>query len=931
MLLARICYAFNGGRRHNGSSAASGSAAQWTGSCREGVCWNTAGRANDDVVVATCAVAFAMCAVARTNDDVATWPVACATCAVAYPDDDVTVTASTCASVATMLPSVTVYPADVRRRHSARDTPSDQQTGEKVPLVAMRSAEQVASSFARKRQQALAAGVPHHLLTIPASSTEELKRVFGLAAGDPASMGGGFAVRIDKTRSPVGLKGTVCDIICTKNCGARFKYEYSLQGFLLYNFKLEHDHPLHDTRASCMTTAAGRPIPPSFDELGELLAEAGFGAKDIYRALVVKAAREKVELSFKREDVYDRYVRSSSALRVKDACLLIQQLATRKAQTGLEYFVEDDDNGRCDRIFAECAGGRGIWGTARKSYIIQLVLFFDPTWGTNAYGMKLSMFVTVSKEGETKILAYLVHHEEDYEDVYWGLRCFHKVFKHPPITLITDSGAGILKAADTITQKGFVWEGTAHILCIYHIDQNFYEHFHCLLSGKEDKWREVHNMFWRLGKDSDDFVCSEVDIRIAEIRQYISANGSGKSKASALKWLDSVLATRIQKWAACFTWAFFTAGAHASSRAESTNGVVKQWIIKNSSLVQLHAKLSDYTQFKEFKDGCQLQSTLLRQATLHASLPPTLQKCKEHITAYAFSLAVGQLSQVNAYSIEPVPDWDERSDNKRNDPKGTNFFVKRVDGASDIAPVEFTASGKTKSHKCKTDLGFGDTRALHWTSGDDCSCQYPLSYGVLCRHSWAVRMKRHDAVYLPFVPFAELWKERTPEECAVEPLDVEPLEECHACDDDGGEKSACFTSLTTVMRSNGFDFLFVEPDSDFDIRHYDNCFMILKYGSDKQGGWHIGHMTKTLKPDEMNLYFCFSDKKRSLWLCDTKLMGQSLPKSSTSYPKSSWMLLKQAEPQKVEAKGLQNPNSSRGPGRPQSKRRVTPRGGPLTH
>ena len=75
--------------------------------------------------------------------------------------------------------------------------------------------------------------------------------------------------------------------------------------------------------------------------------------------------------------------------------------------------------GRLDRVWVECATARDTWGTKRTTKIIHIILLFDPTWGTNCYDMKLSMLVTISREDESKILSYMLHHEESYTDVYW--------------------------------------------------------------------------------------------------------------------------------------------------------------------------------------------------------------------------------------------------------------------------------------------------------------------------------------------------------------------------------------------------------------------------------------------------------------------------------------------------------------------------------
>jgi hypothetical protein len=75
-------------------------------------------------------------------------------------------------------------------------------------------------------------------------------------------------------------------------------------------------------------------------------------------------------------------------------------------------------------------------------------------------------------------------------------------------------------------------------------------------------------MFWRIGKDYDEEQRSKLDDRLAAMREYIVDHGRGSSKDKALTWYDGVLVAKVEKWAACLTWRHFTAGAHATVRAE---------------------------------------------------------------------------------------------------------------------------------------------------------------------------------------------------------------------------------------------------------------------------------------------------------------------------------------------------------------------------
>ena len=802
----------------------------------------------------------------------------------------------------------------------------------KTKYISRRTTAEVAAENASLWEQATQLGIPT-VVNCSSSATGvdsqiPLKEFVKSETMKPTSMGGGFAVRVSKDREPGTHKGTVVELCCCEQArGCKFVVRYELchnNTYALKSASTEHNHPLCQTQAEVMATGPGRQIPSHLDEWGETLAEAGCAAKDIYRILVTKLRRDghADPPTFTYETVYEKYIRPLPAAHDLDAAGLVETLSAAKAEQGLEFFFEDDKQGNMLRVFAVLKGATEVWGTQRTCKIIRNVLFFDPTFGTNRFGMKLSMFVTVGPNGETIILAYMLHHEESFQDIYWGFQCFHKVFKHAPASLLTDSGAGIIKAAETIIEYGMVWQDARHLLCTYHMDQNFYDHIHRLFASNSSGWNTVHNMFWRIAKDSDQFLRDTIEERVTAMKNFIAANGKGASKAAALGWIDDVLVPKLEKWAACYTWDTFSAGAHATSRAESTNGAVKAHLLSNSSLVDLHKKLSGYGQFKEFKDACKLHTALLRRSrnSGHMTYPGFITAAKDKISAYAFDLMLGQFSQAYGYSVAPMPSDDARSDDARSEPKGSNYQVVRKEEQVGVEVERNESTGKTKSHVCKTDLGFADTCRDHWTTANYCSCQYSFSYGVLCRHSMAVRLAFPHA---PSLDLSELVHERwVLESVHVEDgIDIyEP--QASACEEEVAyPKTNSFNALEATMDQFLMKPNFDIPMSNFDIRTYNDTFMIMKYGTERpdQGGWHIAKMSTDGKtPGVMKLYFQFSDKRTANWKCDPQLMVSSL-NPYEAHAQYSWLLLQAREPG-GHAPQVSNPTSSHSAGRPQTKR-----------
>jgi hypothetical protein len=754
--------------------------------------------------------------------------------------------------------------------------PTPPSSGALTP-TARRSACQVKAAFPAAEALAVQLGVPAF---VKATTSQQLKDAVNLVTLDSSTNGGGFTVRLGKPRKS-DSRGTIWELFCQRRdsdkCKFCARYEYTIDGFVLYSGEIGHSHSLAASAAQ-MVASGQSSIPLEYDELGHLLAKSGFSAKDILRVFVTKARDDHFDITFQYRTIYDKYIRVSGVAQRLDACNLLEKLASRKQRNGLQYFVETDGDSRIDKLFVECALSQELWETLRKSPALN-ALFFDPTFGTNRYGLKLSMFIAIGPDGESRILAYMLHREESFDDVYWGFRMFQKVFRHAPATVLTDSAAGIIRAVDTMSLADMPWSATKHLLCVFHVDQNFYDNVHRLFNNNNDGWNTAHEMFWRLAKDSDCQELRNAASRVDALRSYIDNHGKGPTKPNVLKWFDDVLVKRITKWAACHTWSAFSAGAHATSRAEGMTGTVKQWLVKNSNLCDLHDKLDSLVQFQEFKNLCRLERSLVTAAgnQYKQGAPRFLLDVQKHITPHAYSLALGQVAQIMSYSVQPAPGAAGED----------LFLVTRQIDSDDVGVqrMEKHTNGRTKSHAIATDIGFRDTRRDHVVSSDTCSCQYPTAFGIPCRHILCVRTFKPEAVGNAFEDlFASRWirKELRPSEAFEEPT-IDP--------EYPDDPTVCYVALTDLMDTHGLEPREMSPTtSSFAINIYDQSYMAIKYGPTMQGGWHIAWMTAREVCDEMELYFLFSDKKRALWLCDTELMAKS-PKYYESLPPRSWLLL----------------------------------------
>ena len=129
------------------------------------------------------------------------------------------------------------------------------------------------------------------------------------------------------------------------------------------------------------------------------------------------------------------------------------------------------------------------------------MVLFDATHGTNNMRLKLAPFVTISPHGQSVILAFVLIDTESIEDVEWALRSFHEVFKTAPAVFMTDSAQSIATAFERL-QKSGIWALTIHLLCVFHLSKNFFDHISKVVKDRPS-FHSLTNIFWDLAKETD--------------------------------------------------------------------------------------------------------------------------------------------------------------------------------------------------------------------------------------------------------------------------------------------------------------------------------------------------------------------------------------------------------------------------------------------
>ena len=525
----------------------------------------------------------------------------------------------------------------------------------------------------------------------------------------------------DASNSTCGTKRKIqctCDATGrTHQCSWWVKYEYTVEGWVLYNYAgaIHSPHTLLTSRAHCNAVTGGCHFPEKFGgidvlELGTLLGASGLPAKTINHIFCSAARSHSLEMTWNYKMVYDKFVNVGVDHQF-DASGYLKLLVQRERSAGLRYFADTDVHGSLDRVFVEMPRALHTWALGGRNN----VLLVDPTHGTNRYGMKLTMFISITESGSTVILAYMIHHREDVADVLWGFECFDLLFIIAPRTIFTDSGAALLAGIQRMLLKSSGWESSTHLLCLFHVHKNFYEHIRPILAGNHDKWLEANDVFWRLGKDSE-FGTLNFDDYFDRLRTLINEHGRGNTKGAAMQWLEGTQYERRQMWGACFTWQHFTGGMHGTGRSESAHSAIKSIPLACSTFVTLHSHLTAYVDNRdlqasifEIRQQHRNSSTIRRQkrgADLSSHYPPWLLRYLEKMCPYARHLVEQQFAQSMKYQDQPM--MGGRADVLEYTVYSESVICEVSSRDAAFTPMRLTGTGEVACYECNHDEGYDD-------------------------------------------------------------------------------------------------------------------------------------------------------------------------------------------------------------------------------
>ena len=668
-------------------------------------------------------------------------------------------------------------------------------------------------SVRRRTPQALVAvrgDVPESLPAGPwATDTLALAALNGWAA-DHRTHGGGFGLVWTHGRYPGnGRRGDQhrmgCDQHRKQGCGFSIMVEETTDGWVVgaYAEHVEtvgklpvngagHSHALTASLGERLAHATQREIPEVLHADAQLMYKSGTTVKDVENWLRAKAREGGCDAAFTYHDVF-RLVAASTTDRAWDATDFVEALQRRLAERGHAFHIHLSDEGRLERAIFLMDGALEIYaagGTApavvfdtkvcapdrprplrtpatllcpRRCSSPQLacvcgacrhvsaliaespaqpphpLMPLAAQHGTNTHKLKLGCFVTVGPSGATRVLAASLVAAEDEASFAWVFQRFVEAFRRPPAVLYTDSDPAMAAAAARMLVN------TLHLLCVWHLSKNAMSNIKPAAFPSLAAHSAFMDDWWKICLESDTSSVLTFDREWAALLLPLKATASSPSKTAALDWLESLYARR-ERWAARWTYRTLTYSMHSTQRGEAVHSALARFCSASMLLTDLVDRLDTYGDGVavrgETKDALRCLRLLGRQS--RGTVSPLLSSLGRLICPYAHSLVEAQEVQSSQYVVQSCGEGE--------------FTVRRVDVSSHGTRPPL-ASVQEQAADAADGLGGTPSFARARTcSLAACSCQWPCSVGLPCRHQLAVarQLQLTDASQLRFAPHWQL-------------------------------------------------------------------------------------------------------------------------------------------------------------------------------
>ncbi|XP_062104158.1 protein FAR1-RELATED SEQUENCE 5-like [Humulus lupulus] len=450
-------------------------------------------------------------------------------------------------------------------------------------------------------------------------------------------------------------------------------------------FSTEHSHPV-TINDHKQFLRSNRFVSPSDLQQAKSMKDAGVRTCHIMSYMADKVGGYH-KLSFTVKDLYNRM---SAATNVQfagsDAGRAVRYLEHKADHDPRFYGIFSYDNKRrlLNLFWAD--------GKSRLDYeMYGHSIAFDSTYKTNSYGKPLLVWVGVNNHFRTTILGLAILANESVSSYMWATRAFLECMDEAqPKTVVTDGDEAIATAIEALIPNA------THRLFYWHMQNK------AVKKVKDPSFSESITKLVFKYYDVDEF-----EDKFSEVMIQYGLQG---------KKYGAKLYNIRHKWAETYLRGNFFCGMSTTQRNEGINAVLKKKLNQKLKLYEFVRALDMALSWVRHRKATDDYESLHTSPQLGVTNLPVMEEELSRIyTRNMFFKVRRQMSKEGQYTV--------------------------------LTKTIMEGAIMMKLHKFRR----GPSRAVYATFDHDffvCECQYFLTFGIPCRHMFAV-MKHLDMGHMP--------------------------------------------------------------------------------------------------------------------------------------------------------------------------------------
>ena len=361
------------------------------------------------------------------------------------------------------------------------------------------------------------------------------------------------------------------------------------------------------------------------------------------------------------------------------------------------------------------------------------VCLLDTTCKTNRYRRPLALVIVVDNNTRSRLVAQALLPDESFDSFNWLFICLKKGNSaYEPGVIFSDSDPAIAAAIS----KNFLL--AHHHLCVFHIGNNV-----------KKKARQ------KFGEQYDQFMSSfyaarnalQVPVFESRYQQLIELYPNIGS------YLKKLYESK-KSWARCFTTQVFNAGIQSTQRVECYNNIIKKCVNQSSSLIKLYnviqERLDQENKYSRSQETLTFNNSYGSQSISQTLFPEIITLCEKYLTPHITAEIKQQIQQALWYRCYL---FNVLQNHCTDEPEFTNTCIEddydsqqiHINSLLNNVPYDnikeawriVRLRGSMNVHYI---ILFDDGLFL-------CTCTWPISRGIPCRHYFAVLLESNIAIF----------------------------------------------------------------------------------------------------------------------------------------------------------------------------------------